>query len=145
MKKIHVTLIALALAAAMLALVAVPALAQAQKVDLVKADPSLPGGGYVVFNGPAGNNQFECELALKGVETNTAYDVYLDIPPLGVFGWCIGTIVTSAAGNANLHHNCPISDTVVPLPPGPYDFGIRVSLAGSPDYLYSMSGTVIVK
>ena len=145
MKKIHVTLIALALAVATLALIAVPALAQAQKVDLVKADPSLPGGGYVVFNGPAGNNQFECELSLKGVEPKTAYDVYLDISTLGVYGWLIGTITTSAAGNANLHHNCPISDTVIPLPPGPYDFAVHVSLAGSMDYLYSMSATVIIK
>jgi len=145
MKKIHVTLIALTLAAAMLALIAVPALAKAQKVDLDKADPSLPGGGFVVFNGPAGNNQFEMELALKGVEPNTAYDVYLDIPPLGVFGWLIATITTSAAGNANLHHNCPNSDTGGPLPPGPYDFGVRVRLAGSSGDLYFMTGTLINK
>jgi hypothetical protein len=144
MKKIHVTLIALSLAAAMLALIAVPALAQAQKVDLEKA-VGAPGGGFVVFNGPAGNNQFEMELALRGVEPNTAYDVYLDIPSLGVWGWCIGTITTSAAGNANFHHNCPNSDTGGPLPPGPYGFGVRVRLAGSPSDLYFMSGTVIIK
>jgi hypothetical protein len=144
MKKIHVTLIALALAATMLALIAVPALAKAQKVDLEKA-AGAPGGGFVIFNGPAGNNQFEMELALKGVEPNTAYDVYLDIPPLGVFGWCIATITTSAAGNANLHHNCPNSDTGGPLPPGPYNFGVRVTLAGSLVDLYFMTGTLINK
>jgi Spy/CpxP family protein refolding chaperone len=55
MKKIHVILIALALAVAMLSLIAVPALAKAQKVDLEKA-VGAPGGGFVVFNGPAGNN-----------------------------------------------------------------------------------------
>ena len=144
MKKIHVTLIALALAAAMLALIAVPALAKAQKVNLDKA-VGAPGGGFVVFNGPAGNNQFVCELSLKGVEPNTAYDVYLDIPPLGVFGWLIATITTNAAGNANLHHNCPNSDTGGPLPPGPYDFGVRVTRAGSLDNLYFMTGTLINK
>lgn len=144
MKRIHAILIALALAAAMLTSLAVPALAKTQKVDLDKA-VGAPGGGFVVFNGPAGNNQFECELALKGVKSNTAYDVYLDIPPLGVFGWCIGTITTNAAGNANLHHNCPNSDTGGPLPPGPYDFGIRVRQHGGADDLYFMSDTVIVK
>ena len=144
MKKIYVALVALALAAAMLTSIAVPALAKAQKVDLDKA-VGAPSGGFVVFNGPAGNNQFECELALKGVLPKTAYDVYLDIPPLGVFGWCIGTITTNAAGNANLHHNCPNSDTGGPLPPGPYDFGVRVRLHGGVDDLYFMSGTIIVK
>jgi hypothetical protein len=140
-------LISLVVSLAMLALIAVPALAKAQKVDLVKTDSNLPGGGFVVFNGPAGNNQFEFELALKGVEANTAYDVYVDIPyfGLGGFDWLLDTITTSAAGNANLHHNCPNSDTGGPLPPGPYDFGVHVTLAGSLVDLYFMSGTVIFK
>jgi len=138
-------LISLVLGLAMVALGTAPALAEAHSVPLANGDSAFPGGGSVVFNGPAGNNQFDFELALKGAEPETAYDVYLDIPSLGVFGWSLGTITTSAAGNANLHHNCPISDTVVPLPPGPYDFGIRVRLAGSPHDLYVMSGAVIIK
>jgi len=141
MKKVFISLV---VCLAMLALIAVPALAKAQKVDLDKA-VGAPGGGFVVFNGPAGNNQFEMELALKGVEPNTAYDVYLDIPPLGVIGWLVDTITTSAAGNANFHHNCPNSDTGGPLPPGPYDFGVRVRMAGSLVDLYFMTGTLINK
>jgi hypothetical protein len=146
MKKIHVTLIALALAAAaaIVVLIVVPALAQAQKVDLEKA-VGAPGGGSVVFNGPAGDIQFEMELVLKRVKPNTAYDVYLDIPYFGVVDWLLDTITTSAAGNANLHHNCPSSDTGGPLPPGSYDFRVHVRLAGSLVDLYFMTGTIIVK
>jgi hypothetical protein len=144
MKKL---LIALVVCLAMLALIAVPALAQAQKVSLEKA-AGAPGGGSVVFNGPAGNNQFECELALKGVAPKTAYNVYLDIYSFGIFNLPLGSITSNAAGNANLHHNCPISDGV--LPPGPCDFGIHVTLAGADpevpsNNLYFMSATVIIK
>jgi hypothetical protein len=144
MKKIYIILIAIALAVAVIVPVTVHALAQSKNVDLDKA-VGAPGGGSVIYHGPVGDNQFEMELALKKVLPNTAYDVYLDIPPLDVYGWCIGTITTSAAGNANLHHDCPSSDTGGPLPPGPYDFRVHVTLAGSPDDLYIMTGMIIVK
>jgi hypothetical protein len=137
-KKVFISLV---VGLAMVALMAVPALAQALKVELVKADPALAGGGSVVFNGPAGNNQFECELTLKGVAPNTTYTVLLDLPGWGYFGIPLGSITTNAAGNANLHHNCPVSDGY--FPPGPCAFGIRVQLAGID--AYSMSATAVLK
>jgi hypothetical protein len=138
MKKV---IISLAVSLVMLALISILVLAQAQKVDLVKTNPALPGGGFVVFNAPAGNNQFECELALKGVAPNTTYTVLLDLPGWGIVGWPLGTITTNSAGNANLHHNCPVSDAY--FPPGPCAFGIRVQMVGHDKY--SMSGTVVLK
>lgn len=137
MKKV---LISLLVSLAMVASIAVPALAQAHGVALTPVG-NAPGGGSVVFNGPAGNNQFECEIALRGVAPNTTYVVLLDLPGWGLSGIPLGTITTNAAGNANLHHNCPVSDAY--FPPGPCAFGIRVQLAGIDTY--SKTATAVLR
>lgn len=82
MKKILITLIALALAASMLALIAVPALAKVQKVDLVTVAPNTPGGDFVTFNGTASTDlygagtQASKEL-MQAMENTQAYQALI--------------------------------------------------------------------
>ena len=128
MKKL---IIASALCLLMVAIIAVPALAAAQKVDLAPAYASLPGGGFVVFNNSAGPNNLEVTVALKGVPAGATYDIFLFVDGAWYNGAPIGTVTTNKQGNANFHAN-------LVLDPGTYELAIDVATplpAGADQYL----------
>ena len=118
----------------MVTMLATPALAAAQKVDLVRAAafPTVPGGGSVVFNNSAGPRNLEVTVALKGVTPNTAYDVWVYVDVTGP-GTKIGTVTTNGAGNATLHVN-----TAVAL--GTHTLGVDVVYMGSFSDVYLTAG-----
>lgn len=122
-----------ALCLLMVAIIAVPALAAAQKVDLAPA-PVLPpnsGGGFVVFNNSAGPNNLEVTVALKGVAAGATYDIFLFVDGAWYNAAPIGTVTTNKQGNANFHAN-------LALDPGTYDLAIDVALplpSGADQYL----------
>jgi hypothetical protein len=119
---------ALALCLVVIAMLAGPALAEAQKVDLVPSTKwNEPGGGFVVFNNSAGPNNLEVTVALKEVRPNMAYDVYLYVDTS--VGIMIGTIMTNGQGNANLKTNRVVAA-------GPHDLGVVVTLNNNPNAYY---------
>jgi len=88
-------------------------LAAAQKVDLVPCpinypnpDDLPPGGGFVIFNNPAGeDHNLVVTVSLKKVEPKTEYDIYLFVDGAWYDGAKVGTIKTNVMGNANFHMN----------------------------------------
>jgi len=104
--------IAIVLCLVVFAMIAMPALAAAQKVALVACPINYPagseqppGGGFVVFNNSAGPNNLEVTVSLKGVEPGVTYDVYLFVDGAWYDGALAGTITTNVQGNANFHMN----------------------------------------
>lgn len=81
MKKIYLTLIALALAVAMFTVTVVPALAQSQKVDLEKVAGSH-SGDFVTFNGTAGTDLYSAGIQaskelIQAMENTPAYQALI--------------------------------------------------------------------
>jgi hypothetical protein len=120
--------IAIVLCLVVFAMIAMPALAAAQKVALVACPINYPagseqppGGGFVVFNNSAGPNNLEVTVSLKGVEPDVDYDVYLFVDGGGAL---VGTITTNGQGNANFQ-------TKALLAAGEHYLAIDVTLKGS--------------
>ena len=133
------TIIEVALVLAIVALVAIPVMAAAQKVSLVACPRNYPdtvtpppGGGFVIFNNTSGRNNLILTLALKGVEPDTAYDIYLGVDVWGTPGK-VGTITTDAEGNANFHLNTSVA-------PGTHTLNVDVTLNGSGSDIYELPG-----
>lgn len=124
---------ALALGLLLVALVAAPGLAKAEKTDLVPY-PTGPAVGAVIFNNSAGPNNLEVTVQLRSVTPDTAYDVYLflDGNASGT-GVVLGTVTTNGAGNATFHAN-----TAVPV--GSHRVAIDVTLHGSGNDLFVTPG-----
>jgi hypothetical protein len=134
------TMIAVVLSLALVALVAAPLMAAAQKANLVPCpinypNPAAlpPGGGFVVFNNSAGPNNLEMTVALKGVMPNTEYDIYLGVDVWGTPGK-VGTVTTNAQGNANFHLNTAVGA------PGTHALNVDVTLKGSGADIYELPG-----
>jgi hypothetical protein len=132
MKKI---LFALALGLILVATMAVPATAAAQKLALAPI-AGLTGSGFAVINSSSGPNNFELTVSLKGAAPNTNFEVYLELgsTPIGV----VGTFTTNKAGNGNFHIN-------MAMVPGTYNLGIDLAIGGADQYLTSnVYGTPIL-
>jgi hypothetical protein len=125
MKRILVSLV---LCLVVVGIIASPALAAAQKVDLVPNPKwNAPGGGFVVFNNSVGPNNLKVTLALKGVTPDTSYDIYLFVDTS--VGIMLGTIMTDGKGNANLHINNLVAA-------GQHNLGVVVTLNNNPNAYY---------
>jgi hypothetical protein len=129
----------LVLCLSVVAALAVPVIAAAQKTALVPCplnypDPASapPGGGFVIFNNSAGPDNLEMTLALKGVMPDTAYDIYLGVDVWGTPGK-IGTVTTNKQGNATFHLNTAVA-------PGERVLNVDVTLAGSGSDIYELAG-----
>ena len=148
MNKFKKALISAGATAVMLAGLAVPALAGAQKTPLYgPADPgftcaggSNPVGnvlGFVVLNTngkPGTNNDLIVQVSIKGGAPNTSYDIYVNQDP----GDCptapaIGVLTTNGQGNGNAH-------LVEPRLPGATNFW--VSAVGGGQVLRSPAVTL---
>lgn len=133
--------IATVLSLLLVAVICVPAMAAAQKVDLVTCpinypDPANqpPGGGFVVFNNPSNPSQnLVVTVALKGVEPNTAYDIYLFVDGSWYGTGPVDTVTTNKKGNANFHMNGV-------LPTGQHTLAIDVVYQGSGKDIYETPG-----
>ena len=135
------TIIEVALVLALVALIAVPVMAAAQKASLIPCVatygpgstlPAPPGGGFVIFNNTSGRNNLVMTLALKGVSPDTAYDIYLGVDVWGTPGK-VGTVTTDAEGNANFHLNTRVA-------PGTHVLNIDITLSGSGSDVYELAG-----
>ncbi len=133
------TVIEIALVLTIAVAVAVPVMAAAQKVSLVACPINYPdgvtpppGGGFVIFNNTSGRNNLVMTLALKGVEPDTAYDIYLGVDTWGTPGK-VGTVTTDAEGNANFHLNTSVA-------PGTHTLNVDVTLSGSGSDIYELPG-----
>ena len=99
-----------------LAVIPGPALAKAEKVDLIPCPvyytnnpPPPPGGGFVVFNDSAGPDNLEVTVSLKGVLNNT-YEIYLFVDGVTLaYATLEGTVTTDEEGNANFHFNTAVT------------------------------------
>jgi hypothetical protein len=96
MKKVA---IALVLSLLLVGIVAVPALAQADKVPL-NAIGSDTGGGFVIFNNTSGPDNLQIEMSLKGAMPNVTYDVIVRVSGVDT---PVGSVTTNKQGNANFH------------------------------------------
>jgi hypothetical protein len=123
----------------MVTVLATPVLGAAQKVALVPCAAELTsgctanseplgGGGFVVFNNSAGENNLQLTVALKKVTPETAYDIYLFVNQTAS-GTKLGTVMTNEVGNATFHLN-----TKVAL--GAHALGIDVVYEGTGSDLY---------
>ena len=129
MKKI---LIVVVLSLLMVSVMAVPALAAAQKVALMpfagQEDPS--GSGFVVWNNSSGGVDGGAELtvSLKGAVPAADYEVFKGIP---VWPWYlpIGTMTTNRQGNANFHM------VIKDMPAGTYHVRIALNREGFTRFL----------
>jgi hypothetical protein len=120
---------ALALGMLVASLVAAPALAKAEKVDLVPIT-GLAGGGAVVFNNSAGPNNLEVTVQLKKVAPDFTFDVYVFIDGAWLGGAPVGSVTTNGAGNATFHVNGQV-------PAGDHFVAVDVALpvSGADQYL----------
>lgn len=117
------------------------AVAKAVKVELVPCpinypDPENlpPGGGFVIFNDSAGaGHNLELTVSLKGVEPDTAYDIYLFVDGGWYAGEKAGTVTTNKRGNANFHMNALIEE-------GEHTLAIDVTKEGSGSDVYETPG-----
>ena len=127
---------ALVLSLLLVGLTAGPALAKAEKTDLVTYGPVVYGPvvGSVIFNNPSGPDNLGLTVQLKKVTPDTAYDIYLFVD-----GWAsgtgivLGTVTTNVVGNATFHANTIVT-------PGLHTVAIDVTLAGSGSDLYVTPG-----
>lgn len=133
------TILEIALVSAMIAAIAVPVMAAAQKASLVACPINYPdgttpppGGGFVIFNNTSGPNNLVMTLALKGVAPNTAYDIYLGVDVWGTPGK-VGTVTTNRQGNANFHLNTAVAA-------GTHTLNIDITLSGSGSDIYELPG-----
>ena len=133
------TMIKVALVLALVALVAIPAMAAAQKVSLVACPINFPdgvtpppGGGFVIFNNTSGRNNLVMTLVLRGVAPDTAYDIYLGVDAWGTPGK-VGTVTTDADGYADFHLNASVT-------PGTHTLNVDVTLNGSGIDIYELPG-----
>jgi hypothetical protein len=103
----------------MVTVLATPVLGAAQKVALVPCASELAsgcapnseplgGGGFVVFNNSAGENNLVLTVALKKVTPETAYDIYLFVDQTAT-GTKLGTVMTNEVGNATFHMNTKVA------------------------------------
>jgi len=131
--------IEVALALAIVALIAVPVLAAAQKVNLVPCPynygPGVtppPGGGFVIFNNSAGAKNLQMTISLKGLQPKTSYDIYLGVDAWGTPGK-VGTVRTNVQGNANFHLNTAVAR-------GTHVLNVDITLAGSGADVFELPG-----
>jgi len=136
------TILEIALVLAVVAVIAVPVMAAAQKTNLIPCVqtygpgstlPLPPGGGFVIFNNTSGPNNLVMTLSLKGVQPNTEYDIYLGVDTWGTPGK-VGTVKTNGQGNANFHLNTAVSR------PGTHALNVDVTLKGSGSDIYELPG-----
>ncbi len=134
------TILEIALVSAMIAAIAVPVMAAAQKASLVACPINYPdgttpppGGGFVIFNNTSGPNNLVMTLSLKGVQPNTEYDIYLGVDTWGTPGK-IGTVKTNVQGNANFQFSTTVSR------PGNHTLNVDVTLKGSGLDVYELPG-----
>jgi len=129
MKKL---IIASAFCLLMVAIIAVPAMAAAAKLDLAPAPnhPDYPGSGFAVINSSSGPNNMELTVSLKGAAADTTYEVWLENNGQPTFGPPVGTFTTNGQGNGNFHIN-------MYMVPGTYNLGIDVAIGGGDQYLTS--------
>jgi hypothetical protein len=138
MKKITTSLL---VCLAITAIASVLAFAAAQKVDFVPCPINYPdsitlplGGGFVIYNNPAGSDHnLDVTVSLKGVERNTAYDLYLFVDDDWYNGAKVGTVTTNRQGNATFHMNGLLS-------PGIHVLTFDVTLAGTFADIYETPG-----
>jgi len=111
-------LIALALCLVVVGIMAVPALAAAQKVELTPySGQADPGTGFVVLNNSTGGA--ELTVSLKGAVADAEYTVLANVDSAGWIS--IGTMTTNGQGNANFHAN------VKDIPAGEYSVVIAIN------------------
>lgn len=107
------TTIAVVLSLVLVALIAVPVWAAAQKANLVACPINYPaglaGGGFVIFNNSAGPNNLEITLSLKGAAPNTTFNVYLGVDSWATGSALVGTVTTNKQGNGNFHLNTAVA------------------------------------
>jgi hypothetical protein len=104
-------------------LVATPAFAKAEKVDLVPI-AGLPGGGAVVLNNSSGRNNLEVTVQLKGAPADFTYAVYVFVDGAWIGGAPAGTMTTNGLGNATFHANLQVAS-------GTHVIAVDVALPGS--------------
>jgi hypothetical protein len=126
MKKI---LFALALGLLLVAAMAVPAMAAAQKLALAPI-AGLTGSGFAVINSSSGPNNFELTVSLKGAAPDTTFEVWLELYGQPTLGPAVGAFTTNKQGNGNFHIN-------MAMVPGTYNLGIDVAIGGGDQYLTS--------
>ena len=133
------TIITVALVLALVAAIAVPVMAAAQKVALTPI-PGLSGGGFVIFNNSAGPNNLEVTVALKGAPANATYDIYLFVDGSWYNGAPVGTVTTNKQGNANFHINVAVD------PGETHDLDVDVALpvTGADQFLTPWGQTSIL-
>jgi hypothetical protein len=134
------TILEVAVVLAVVALIAVPVTAAAQKANLVPCPLNYPdgvtpppGGGFVIFNNTSGPNNLVMTLSLKGVQPNTEYDIYLGVDTWGTPGK-VGTVKTNRQGNASFHLNTAVSR------PGAHTLNVDVTLKDSGSDIYELPG-----
>jgi hypothetical protein len=128
-----------ALALALVALLAVPVMAAAQKVTLVpcpfnygSGETPPPGSVFVIFNNSAGAKNLQITVSLKRALPNTEYDIYLGVDNWGTPGK-IGTVKTNRQGNGNFHLNTKVAR-------GTRVLNVDITLAGSDADIYELPG-----
>jgi hypothetical protein len=137
--KVKKILLASLLSIIAIGILAVPAMAAAQKVDLVACPLNYPGatqppgGAFVVFNNSAGPNNLEMTVALKGVLPSTEYDIYLGVDSWGTPGK-VGTVLTNPKGNANFHLNTAVGVSAE------HTLAVDITLKGSGSDIYETEG-----
>jgi len=137
------TILEVAVVLAVVALIAVPVMAAAQKANLIPCVVTYPdgvtpppGGGFVIFNNTSGPNNLVMTLALKGVQPNTEYDIYLGVDSWGLVPGDVvkvGTVKTNRQGNANFHLNTAVAS-------GEHTLNVDVTLKGSGSDIYELPG-----
>jgi hypothetical protein len=133
------TITQIAVVLAVVAMIAVPVMAAAQKVNLVPCSINYgpgatppPGGGFVVFNNSSGSKNLQMTVSLKGVSPNTEYDIYLGVDVWGTPGK-VATVKTNRQGNANFHLNTTVAR-------GTHILNVDVTLKGSEADIYELPG-----
>ena len=100
----------------LLAVTALPTLAANDKAPLYGPNDvafTCPTGGAVTpstfgfVNINPQNGQLQVEVAVKGAEPNTTYDIYVNQDPGGCPTVKIGTMTTNNQGNGNVHLSVP--------------------------------------
>ena len=124
------TTIAVVLSLVLVALIAVPVMAAAQKLALAPAATVSGGSGFVVINNSSGPKNMELTVSLKGAAPNTTYEVWLEVNGNPSPAEPIGTFTTNKQGNGNFHINRTMA-------PGPVNLGIDVAIGGADQYLTS--------
>lgn len=123
------TTIAVVLSLVVVAMIAVPVMAAAQKLGLTPI-AGLSGSGFVVINSSSGPNNMELTVSLKGAPANTTYEVWLEVDGQPTLGPAVGTFTTNKQGNGNFHINMQMA-------PGTYDLGIDLAQSGADRFLTS--------